>query len=90
MITWDEPKRLLNIDSHGIDLASVESVFDFPMYTWEDDTEAYGEKRLRSLCWLHGRVVYLVWTDRGSSAHVISCRDGSKHETKKYYAFAFG
>ncbi|GHT82954.1 hypothetical protein AGMMS49960_11180 [Betaproteobacteria bacterium] len=88
MITYDESKRLLNIADHDIDLAGVESVFDFPMHTWEDDTEAYGEQRLRSLCWLHDRVVYLVWTDRGSSAHVISCREGSKHETKKYQEFA--
>ncbi|MBS0383167.1 MAG: BrnT family toxin [Proteobacteria bacterium] len=36
--------------------------FDGPMLTREDDREDYGEQRLVSLGWAHGRVVVLVWT----------------------------
>ena len=43
MITWDEPKRKINLRKHQIDLAVLESAFDFPMITVEDDREAYGE-----------------------------------------------
>ena len=43
MITWDEPKRRANLRKHRIDLAELESVFDFPMITVEDDREQYGE-----------------------------------------------
>ena len=42
MITWDESKRKINIRKHQIDLAELESAFDFPMITVEDDREAYG------------------------------------------------
>jgi uncharacterized protein len=49
MITWDEPKRKINLKKHGIDLAELESAFDFPMITVEDDREVYGELRLQSL-----------------------------------------
>jgi Cft2 family RNA processing exonuclease len=39
MISWDEPKRKRNLKDHGIDLAEVAGVFDFPMVTVEDERE---------------------------------------------------
>lgn len=86
MITWTETKRALNKERHdGIDLADLENVFDSPMVTVKDSREAYGEERLQSLCWYRGRVVFLVWTERGDEAHLISCRNGDKHETRNYF-----
>jgi uncharacterized DUF497 family protein len=84
MITWDKPKRQVNINKHGIDLAEVESVFDSPMLTIEDDRVAYGEQRLKSLAWWNGRVVVLLWTERDSGAHVFSCRNADKSQTREY------
>ena len=43
MITWDERKRRFNLKKHNIDLAELESAFDSPMITVEDDRESYGE-----------------------------------------------
>ena len=83
-ISTDETKRASNLAKHGIDLADCESVFDFPMSTIEDDREAYGEQRLKSLCWLDDRVVVLIWTDRDTGPHLISCRYGDKRETNRY------
>ncbi|MDR0480526.1 MAG: BrnT family toxin [Gallionellaceae bacterium] len=85
MITWDEAKRLRNIKDHGIDLAECESIFDAPIYTEEDARAAYGEKRLESLGLLNGRVVVLIWTERATGAHLISCRYGEKYEIHKYF-----
>lgn len=86
MVTYDEAKRKANIAKHeGIDLALCECIFDSPMLTQEDARGAYGEQRLRSLGWLHDRVVVLVWTERDSGPHLISCRYGDKHETKLYF-----
>lgn len=48
MITWDRSKRLENLAKHGIDLTDLESVFDYPPITDEDDRAAYGEQRLVS------------------------------------------
>ncbi|MCU0753806.1 MAG: BrnT family toxin [Xanthomonadales bacterium] len=64
MATFDDTKRAQNLAKHGIDLADCGSVFDAPMVTIEDVREAYGELRLRSLGWMQGRVVVLIWTDR--------------------------
>ena len=57
MVTWDETKRRLNLKKHKIDIAEVESAFDSPMITDEDDREAYGELRLQSLAFWRDRVV---------------------------------
>jgi uncharacterized protein len=87
MITWDEPKRKLNLRKHKIDLAELESTFDNPMITSEDAREAYGELRLRSLAMWRGRVVFLVWTPRGDDdAHLISCRYADRQEADDYFS----
>jgi uncharacterized protein len=88
MIDWDESKRRLNIENHGIDLAELEHVFDYPMVTVEDNRERYGETRLQSLGLFTDRVVFLVWTPRGEdTAHLISCRYANRQETKRYFSY---
>ena len=85
VITWDEAKRRQNLRDHKIDLARCEPIFDAPMLTEEDTSEAYGEQRLKSYGLLNGRVVLLVWIDRGDTAHVISCREAERYEARKYW-----
>ncbi len=85
MITWDEDKRLKNIAKHGIDFVGAEVILDHPMLTREDDREHYGEQRLQSLALLEGRVVFVVWTERESGAHIISIRKAERHERKIYF-----
>ncbi|WP_020559035.1 BrnT family toxin [Thiofilum flexile] len=85
MATWNEAKRLSNLEEHGIDFNDLDEVFEFPMLTIEDDRRAYGEQRLQSLAWLRGRVVFMVWVDRELDVHIISCREATKHETKQYF-----
>ena len=46
MITWDETKRLLNLEKHRIDLALLEDAFDSPMLTVEDSSTAYGDNSI--------------------------------------------
>jgi uncharacterized protein len=85
MITWDPEKRSKNLSNHGIDFAELATVFDYPMLTVEDSRLAYGEQRLQSLCWFQGRVVVLIWTECNGAARLISCRNGTKHETRQYF-----
>ena len=85
MITYDEAKRQENIRKHGIDFAECEAVFDTPMVSDEDVSLPYGEVRYRSLALLSGRVVFMVWTEREGETRVISCRKGTRHETRRYF-----
>jgi uncharacterized DUF497 family protein len=86
VITWDEPKRQINLRRHKIDLAEVESVFDGPVITDEDERDDYGELRLQTFGLWRGRVVLLVWTPRAEDvAHLISCRYANRQETDRYF-----
>ena len=84
-MSHDPAKRRKNLRKHGVDLAGCMEAFDGPMLTREDDREAYGEQRLVSLGWAHGRVVVLVWTDREDGPRLISCREAEPYEREAYY-----
>ncbi len=85
MISWDENKRERNITKHGIDFVAAETLFDRPMLTREDDREyADGEQRLQSIAMLEGRIVFVVWVERVTGAHIMSIRKAERHEQKIY------
>ena len=84
MITWDENKRQINLQKHELDFLGCELVFDFPVVSWDDDREAYGELRINLLGWLNDRVVHITYTERGDDLHVISLRKAKKHEIRRY------
>jgi uncharacterized DUF497 family protein len=69
MITWDEPQRKTNLKKRGIDLADLESAFDFPMVTVEDDREVYGELRLK--VWLCGVDGSSFWCGQSGKTALI-------------------
>lgn len=82
---WDEAKRLANLDKHGIDFLDVEEVFDGDTVTVEDDRYPYGEPRFVTFGCLQGRVVAVVYTDRGEAMRLISVRKATKYEQRTYY-----
>ena len=89
MMTWDDNKRRENLRKHGIDLADLEAVFDYPMLSEQDSGAGHNEIRLKSLCMFRGNVVVMIWTARDDNARIISCRYGDKHETQKYFRNLF-
>lgn len=84
MLIWDEPKRLANIASHGLDFAGAEAIYDGPVWSYEDTREAYGEQRINAVGWLGGQVVHLTYTDDGETMRAISLRKAEKHEIREY------
>lgn len=82
---WDEEKNRANIRKHGLDFADTWEIFEGPMPTALDEREGYGEDRWMSAGLLRGRVVVLVFTERGEDTiRVISLRKALKHERIKY------
>jgi uncharacterized protein len=84
-MTSDPKKRRSNKSKHQVDLDGCQAAFDGPMLTREDASEGYGEQRLISLGWAHGRVVVLVWADRRDGPRLISCREANRHEQEAYF-----
>lgn len=86
MITYDENKRLSNIEKHGFDFVGAESVFAGFHITREDTRQQYGEQRFQTLG-LYGDVVVvmMVHTPRANIDHIISIRKADKHEQRFYW-----
>ena len=88
MTTWDEAKRLSNIESHALDFAECDAIWDNFTITREDVRRAYGEKRLVTFGLLEGEVVVLVYTERRRGSQIISLRKAEKHEARYYFEIA--
>ena len=84
MLTWDEPKRKLNIKSHGLDFVGCDAIWDHFTVTREDKRQAYGEERLVCFGVLQAHVVVMVYTERPKGVHVISLRKAEKYEARYY------
>lgn len=87
MITWDESKRLINLDQHGVDFADLEPFFDGDLLTREDASEAYHEARFQSIGVIYGVALFVVWTPHGETEdepHLISARKAVGHEERAW------
>ena len=84
MLTWDEPKRKLNIKNHELDFVRCDAIWDHFTVTREDKRQDYGEERLVCFGLLEVDVVVLFYTERPKGPHVISLRKAEKHEARYY------
>jgi uncharacterized protein len=85
--TFDAVKRDWTIAHRGIDFAvDAEKVFAGDTVTVVDDRFDYGEVRSISAGFLDGRMVVVVWTQRGADRHIISmmyCYDKEERRRRK-------
>jgi uncharacterized protein (DUF4415 family) len=73
-ISFDPTKRALTRRHRGLDFARAGEVFAGRTATIVDDRFDYGETRFISAGHLDGRLVVMVWTQRGEARHIISMR----------------
>jgi uncharacterized DUF497 family protein len=79
-IVWDEPKRLANLDKHGLDFADLnETFFDSALVLPSHHNRWLGIGKN-----MHG-VIVVVFVALGKEAvSLISMRPASKNERKLY------
>lgn len=85
MFVWDAAKRRSNLKKHGLDFEDAHLVYDNPdKCTYESSRE--GERRLVDLAFavIAGRLLTLVYIERGKDLRVISFRPASREERKQY------
>ena len=85
MYVWDEIKRKSNLKKHGLDFKDAFLVYENPekcMYV----ASRGDEYRLMdvALAVVKGRLLTLVYTERGDEVRVISFRNSSREERKQY------
>lgn len=87
---WDEEKNEINRRKHGLDFADAERVMDGIVLAAEDESEIYGEQRMRCLGMLEERVVLIAYTVVGDVTRIFSMRKADKNERKTYFEEALG
>jgi uncharacterized DUF497 family protein len=86
-ITFDPVKRDHALTQRNLDFASAAQVFAGRTYDRVDDRFDYGEERVITVGHLEGRMVVVVWTQRGQARHVISMRKANEREQARYHRF---
>lgn len=84
-VTFDPSKRDLTLKHRGLDFARAGEVFAGLTATIVDDRFDYGETRFITAGHLDGRLVVMVWTERGEARHVISLRHCHAKEEKVWH-----
>jgi uncharacterized DUF497 family protein len=83
-ITFDPKKREWTLRNREVDFKDAAAVFAGPTIDVPDLRQDYGELRILTAGLLRGRMVIVVWTQRGDARHVISMRKANDREQAKY------
>jgi uncharacterized DUF497 family protein len=83
-ITFDSKKRQWTLQHREVDFVDAEKVFAGSTFDQVDDRRDYGETRIVTAGKLDGRMVIVVWTQRGEVRHVISMRKANDREKARY------
>ena len=81
---WDEDKNKANIRKHGVSFQEASVIFKLPTVDEVDDRTDYGEVRIGSIGEIGSRILYVVYTWRGSVIRIISARRANRYEKRKY------
>ncbi len=85
MLVWDDAKRKSNLEKHGLDFKDAHLVYDNPDKCTYDSSRQ-GEQRWLDLAIavIQGRLLALIYTERGDDVRVISFRPASREEREQY------
>jgi uncharacterized DUF497 family protein len=73
LFEWDENKRRVNLNKHGLDFVDGQRLFDGrPVIT--APASSRGEERWMTVGRIEGRYLCLIWTLRAASIRIISFR----------------
>ncbi len=79
---WDETKRQINLEKHGIDFTQVEA-FEWDTATVEPDPHD-AEERYRATGFIGDQLHVLVATIRGDDIRIISLRKATRGEVRRH------
>ncbi len=82
---WDENKRLINLQKHGIDFADADLVFENVTATTADYRFDYAETRYMTYGLLRGEIVTIIHTETDDIIRVISFRKATRYEQEEYF-----
>ncbi len=83
---WDEEKAEVNLKKHKVGFEEAKSVFgDLFSITVDDPDHSMEEQRFIDIGKsASGKLLVVVYTERGSKTRIISCRKATPAEHRKY------
>lgn len=83
---WDEEKAKANLKKHRVGFDEATTVFTdpFSMTVHDPDYSADEQRHIDIGSSDHGRVLAVVYTERGSNIRIVSCRKATLSERKLY------
>jgi uncharacterized DUF497 family protein len=83
---WDKDKACQNVKKHGVSFDEASTVFADPLaLTIDDPLHSQDEDRFVTMGQSHqGRLLVVVFTERGERIRIISARVASRRERKDY------
>lgn len=83
---WDDRKAARNLAKHLVDFVDACLVFE-DMHALDDidDEVEHGEERFIRLGLAKGRVLAVVYAERGKRKRIISARRAERHEQDRYF-----
>lgn len=80
---WDDQKRLVNIEKHGIDFEDAILALQEPRIEFQSIRN--GEVRTLAICPDTNRIITVVYVMRGEICRIISARPAHKNEQRIYH-----
>ena len=83
---WDEAKAAVNLAKHGVSFSEAETVFDDPLFLIVADPDhSVEEARFIILAESkQGKLLVVSYTERPPATRLISARQATSSERKKY------
>ncbi len=81
---WDSPKHELNQFKRGFGFDIASLIVEGSTIEWPDDRQDYGEGRIRAIGEANGKVLHVVFTDRGDVRRIISARLANRKERLRW------
>ena len=85
-VKWNRHKAARNIADHGVSFAEAVTVFDDPLADIEPErTHSFDESRFLAFgTSKQGRLLLVVFTERGNIIRIISAREVTPRERRNY------
>ncbi len=80
---WDDQKRLVNIEKHGIDFEDAILALQEPRIEFQSIRN--GEVQTLAICPDTNRIITVVYVMRGEICRIISARPAHKNEQRIYH-----
>ena len=86
LFEWDDEKAELNLKKHGVTFDTAAKVFGDENRIEEYDYMHSIDEDRWQVIGIVGKIIFVVYTERGEFTRLISAREATPRERRKYYA----